>query len=296
MLLTGPATSAQEVTGDISKYVTPFFWSWAPGEEPSCLERKCMTLRRPRTLRPVRGARERAHLRYLDPDKQERRVAAVAAGEVCFEDALPVRTFSSYAGQWHTPGKYWAASTDRVLGYESFLESKWMKLLDFDADVAAFSAQPFLIEGEDEEGLWVHTPDLFVRRRDGSALVVDVKHDERIGAPAVVQQARRTEELCERIGWDYAMVGEPAPLRWATVAWLAGYRRPLQAGNPLAAPLLQLARTPVQIGRLVSFQPVPELARAVVYHLMWHHKLAFDVTRPLRDHTTVRTASRGREA
>ncbi|MBY8841906.1 TnsA-like heteromeric transposase endonuclease subunit [Streptomyces sp. SP2-10] len=254
-----------------------------------------MTSRSPRTLRPVRGARDRVHLRYLDADKRERRVAAADATEVCFEDTLPARTFSSYAGQWHTPGKYWAASTDRVLGYESFLESKWMKLLDFDADVAAFSAQPFLIEGVDEEGLWVHTPDLFVRRRDGSALVVDVKHDERIDAPAVVQQARRTEELCARIGWDYAMVGEPAPLRWATVSWLAGYRRPLGAGKPLADPLLQLAREPVAIGRLVSFQPAPELARSVVYHLLWHHQLVFDPTRPLRDHTAVRAACYGGE-
>ncbi|MGW1917138.1 TnsA-like heteromeric transposase endonuclease subunit [Streptomyces sp. NPDC002076] len=249
-----------------------------------------MTSRSPRTLRPVRGARDRVHLRYLGPDKAERRVAAADAAEVCFEDALPARRFSSYAGQRNTPGKYWAASTDRVLGYESFLESKWMKLLDFDADVAAFCAQPFLIEGEDEEGLWVHTPDLFVRRRDGSALVVDVKHDARIDAPAVVRQARRTEELCERIGWDYAMVGEPAPLRWATVSWLAGYRRPLLAGKPLADPLLQLAHEPVEIGRLVSFQLVPELARSVVYHLLWHHQLVFDATRPLRDHTVVRAA------
>ncbi|MEW2257926.1 hypothetical protein [Streptomyces sp. NPDC047869] len=27
------------------------------------------------------------------------------------------------------------------------------------------------------------------------------------------------------------------------------------------------------------FQPVPELARSVVYHLLWHHELVFDPTR-----------------
>ncbi|MFJ4912894.1 hypothetical protein [Streptomyces sp. NPDC088726] len=46
----------------------------------------------------------------------------------------------------------------------------------------------------------------------------------------------------------------------------------------------------------MSFQPVPELARAVVYHLMWHHRLAFDQTRPLRDHTHVRAADLQRTA
>jgi len=249
-----------------------------------------MTLRRLRTLRHVRAGRDRVYLHYLDAEGREYRVAAQDAAAVGFEDALAARKIPSYAGQLHTPGKYWASSNDRELGYESFLESKWMKLLDFDPGVSAFSAQPFIIEGEDAEGVWEHTPDLFVRRRDGTALVLDVKHDARIEEPAVVHQARRTEEVCERIGFDYAMVGEPDPLRWATVHWLAGYRRPLLAGKPLAGPLLQLADSPVQIGRLVSFQPIPELARSVVYHLMWHHQLVFDQTRPLRDHTVVRAA------
>jgi hypothetical protein len=28
----------------------------------------------------------------------------------------------------------------------------------------------------------------------------------------------------------------------------------------------------------------------VIYHLMWRHQLAFDQTRPLRDHTHVQAA------
>lgn len=40
----------------------------------------------------------------------------------------------------------------------------------------------------------------------------------------------------------------------------------------------------------MSFQAVPELARAVVYHLMWHHQLVFDQSLALQDHTHVQTA------
>ncbi|WP_175435784.1 TnsA-like heteromeric transposase endonuclease subunit [Streptomyces hawaiiensis] len=164
------------------------------------------------------------------------------------------------------------------------------------AEVASFSAQPFTIDGHDGDGAWVHTPDLFARRSDGSVLLLDVKGNGRLTVPTVVCQARRTADLCRRIGWDYAMVGEPDALRWATVSWLAGYRRPLRAGKELADRLLVLAQKAVVIGDLVNFQPIPELARSVIYHLMWHHQLVFDQTRPLRDHTCVRAKDPGRVA
>lgn len=203
-----------------------------------------MNAARPRILRSVRIAPGLAYIHYLEPAGIERLVSADHAASVLFEDALPIRDIPSYAGQRHTPGHYWSATTGLMMGYESYLESKWMKLLDFDPDVAAFSAQPFTIEARDAEGSWEHTPDLFVRRRDGSALLLDVKDDNRMAVPAVALQARRTARLCQQIGWGYAMVGEPDPLRWATVSWLAGYRRPLRAGKGLTDPLLQLAQTP----------------------------------------------------
>ncbi|MEW1720265.1 TnsA-like heteromeric transposase endonuclease subunit [Streptomyces sp. NPDC093109] len=159
-----------------------------------------MTPPRSRTLRPIRTPGHRAHLHYLDPGGTEWLVAVDRARSVSFESALPAREIPFYAGQRHTPGHYWAATTDRMVGYESFLESKWMKLLDFDTDVSAFSAQPFTIDAQDDWGAWKHTPDLFVRRRDGSALVLDVKNDDQMTVPAVTRQARRTAELCHRIG------------------------------------------------------------------------------------------------
>ncbi|MFI8837114.1 TnsA-like heteromeric transposase endonuclease subunit [Streptomyces afghaniensis] len=244
----------------------------------------------------MHAARDRAFLHYYDRCGTERLIPAAQAAAVSFENALPAREIPSHAGQRHTPGHYWSATTDRMIGYESYLESKWMKLLDFDPEVASFSAQPFTIDGHDGDGAWVHTPDLFARRSDGSVLLLDVKGNGRLTVPTVVCQARRTADLCRRIGWDYAMVGEPDALRWATVSWLAGYRRPLRAGKELADRLLVLAQKAVVIGDLVNFQPIPELARSVIYHLMWHHQLVFDQTRPLRDHTCVRAKDPGRVA
>ncbi|MER8186975.1 TnsA-like heteromeric transposase endonuclease subunit [Kitasatospora sp. NPDC094015] len=242
---------------------------------------------RRRTVRPIGLALGQVLVRYCDQGGNERLVAAADAVRLRFEDGLPVRDIPSYAGQQHTPGELWFATSDRFLAYESYLESKWMKLLDFDPDVADLVAQPFELEGRDQGGVWRHTPDLFARLGDGTVRLLDVKANRFLPHLDVTRQRIRTAAVCEAMGWDYEMVGEPDPLRWESVKWLAGYRRPSLAADELAAPLLELAAHPVTIGDLLAFQSAPDIARAVVYHLMWHHRLAFDITKPLRDHTPV---------
>ncbi len=246
-----------------------------------------MSPKRTRTLRPVTYAPDQLFVHYYDAQQTERLIPASQAATVRFEDCLPAREIPSYVGMRHTPGSYWAACCDTVLGYESYLEAKWMKLLDFDSQVAALAAQPFILEGVDAQGKWTHVPDLFVRRSDGSVLLLDVKNPQQLAKPRVVQQAQRTEKACQDLGWDYRMVGDPGPQLWATVEWLCGYRRPLNATADLVDPILALATRPIALGDLVGFRRDPEVARPVVYHLMWHHRLLFDTDRPLRDHTYV---------
>lgn len=57
--------------------------------------------------------------------------------------------------------------------------------------------------------------------------------------------------------------------------------------RPLAHVLLSRAQEPLSIAELLSLWPDPDIERAVTYHLMWHHRLHFDLTCPLRDHTQV---------
>ncbi|MEV7217650.1 TnsA-like heteromeric transposase endonuclease subunit [Kitasatospora cineracea] len=250
-----------------------------------------MTVRKARTLHVLPTGVGPLLVRYYDAFAVERLVPAADASSVRFEECLPARSLPSYPGIRHTPGSYWAACCDTVLDYESYLESQWMRLLDFDEQVTALAAQPFIFEGQDADGKWQHTPDLFVRRTDGSALLVDVKNPQQIDKPRERRQAERTATACALMGWDYEMVGDPDPQLWATLEWLGGYRRPLNATAHLAEPLLALAQSPLSIADLVSFHD-PELARPVVYHLLWHHRLLFDPTRPLRDHTLVWAARR----
>jgi hypothetical protein len=106
-------------------------------------------------------------VRYVDGDGCEHVVRLEQAADVSFEDGRMARPIPSYRGQQHTPGRYWSATTGQLIEYESYLESKWFTLLDFDPAVVAFTAQPLEFDGVDGQGSWCHVPDVFARRVDG---------------------------------------------------------------------------------------------------------------------------------
>lgn len=232
----------------------------------------------------------RVKVRYLDAGGVDRLVTAEQVGEGAFETCPPVRTIPAYHGQKHTPGRYWSATASGLLAYESFLECQWLTLLDFDVTVTAIATQALELHGNDTDGKWRHVPDIFTRRSDGSVLVVDVKNPHRRHDPAVVRQAERTAVACGRLGWAYEMVTVPPRQRYATIAWLAGYRRPLRATASLVTPVLSSAADPVRLADLLAATGAPELARPVVFHLLWHHRLLCDLDTPLREHTLVHAA------
>jgi len=234
------------------------------------------------------GSGPRTAVYYRDPDGVERLVPQAAAADVPFELCPPARAIPHHLDQKHTPGHYWSATTAGLVGYESRLESKWMTLLDFDPDVVAFVGQPLTLHGIDADGNWTHTPYIFARRIDGSVLLLDVKNPNKVADLDVQHQARRTRAVCDGLGWDYGLFAEPDPQLWATVSWLAGFRRPPRAGQEYLAPLMTLAQRSAPLGDLCSFCEVPELARPVLFHLCWQQQIVFDLTRPLREATTVR--------
>ena len=77
-----------------------------------------MTPRRPQTLRPLRQASHQLYLHFYDAGGTERLLPADQAHDMRFETCLPARDFPTYEGQQHTPGAYWAASSDTMLDYD----------------------------------------------------------------------------------------------------------------------------------------------------------------------------------
>lgn len=230
-----------------------------------------------------------AMVRYIDSDGDEHYADLAGAATVPFENGRMARNIPAYRDIAHTPGRYWAATTGELVEFESHLEEKWLTMLDFDSGITGFSSQPMELEAADDRGPWTHVPDIFARRSDGSALLLDVKNPRRMDDAPVRLQAARTAALCERLGWDYAMVGEPSAQRWANVFELSGKRRPLHLGRDLVPRLLELAAVPVPLGDLLSFVTPEDLARGVLLHLCWRQAVVFDLDQPLRESMPVRT-------
>lgn len=78
-----------------------------------------------------------------------------AVSRVRFESVLPVRRFTSYRGQRHFTGWYWAATTQSLVRFESWLERDRAMLLDHDRRVvgAGLPAVPGDMAGGETPGL-----------------------------------------------------------------------------------------------------------------------------------------------
>ncbi|MCP2356780.1 hypothetical protein HD597_003800 [Nonomuraea thailandensis] len=228
------------------------------------------------------------HVRFLHPDGQEEQLPLEVAAEVAFENCGAIRRIPHRVDQAHTPSTHWSSTTNRMIECESYLESVWMTMLDFDPEVTGFAGQPMQLSGVDNRGAWKATPDLFVRRVDGSATVMEVKNPGRLNDAKVRTTAERVAACCAVAGWGYELVGEPpGRQRTINVLALAGYRREMVGVSDYRAQLLSLAGEPVPLGQLVSFTAEPLVARAVVLHLCWTGELSADLSRPLEDTTMV---------
>ena len=152
----------------------------------------------------------------------QRQVAGLrAVAGIAFENAVPVRDFSSYRRQRHFPGMWWLATTGRHVGFESWLERDHAMLLDFDRDVSGLASQPFTLKWRDAAGkkVW-HTPDYLARLADGSAVVVDVRPADRV-KPADAAKFAMTASVCAAVaGWSFRLVHEPDPVLAANVRWM----------------------------------------------------------------------------
>ncbi|MFD4655812.1 TnsA-like heteromeric transposase endonuclease subunit [Kitasatospora sp. NPDC058444] len=189
-----------------------------------------------------------------------------------FEYVAPVRPFRWSRGERHFPGWYWAATTGQHVGFESWLERDRLVLMDFDPAVVGIGSQPFWLHWHDGERERRHAPDYFVRRGDGSAVVVDVRADDRI-APQDAEAFAVTRLACVQAGWDFERVGVPEPVLLANVRWLSRYRHPRCLRRPAADRLLEVFAEP---GPLLAGADAAGDRLATLpslFHLLWRRDL-----------------------
>jgi len=193
----------------------------------------------------------------------------MAAAGTAFEYVVPVREFPSYRGQRHFPGRWWSATDDRHVGYESWLERDHLVAMDFDPVVVGIASQPFWLSWNVGDGrARLHGP---VERR----------------AARDVAAFDATRRACGLLGWEYRLVGALDPIVTANLRWLAGYRHP-RHGIPGLTAALRIAfaeAAPLLAGAEAVGDPIGVLP--VLFHLLWRHDLAADLSVPLHSTTAV---------
>jgi hypothetical protein len=198
-----------------------------------------------------------------------------------FEEALPSQPFRFEKGLQSFAGWWYFAMTGSHVGFESWLERDHLMLMDFDPGVVAVSSQPFWLRWTDGEGRSRrHAPDFFARRADGTAVVTDVRPDDRIPARDAEVFAV-TAGACEAAGWEYRRAGGLDPVLVANVRWLSRYRHHRCLVPEVAAVLAEafaggrgLFEGAEMAGDRLQVLPV-------LFHLMWCRRLAADLTVPL---------------
>jgi hypothetical protein len=104
-------------------------------------------------------------VRLGDGTVTERPLRQVTSGQVV--SGAPWRTARSARGQVHYPGFYWSATTGGHVSYESRLELARLLLADFDPDVMAIAAQPFLLRAQAGGRVRRHVPDFLLAGATG---------------------------------------------------------------------------------------------------------------------------------
>ena len=235
---------------------------------------------------------------FVDPVRgRERKPLAVCWPER-FEAMCPVRGFPSFRGQRNWPGWWWFSRTSALVGYESWVERDVLMALDADRGVAAVASQPMWLHWVSESGkARRHAPDFFVRRADGTGVLIDVRPDDRVSAEDGAVFAA-TAAMAGQVGWAYDRVGVLPAVRAANLRWLAGYRHPRYARAPVMAALGEVfAAGPRPLRAAAAEVGDPVAVLPVLFAMLWRGELAAELdSRVLDSGSLVRAAdgSQGR--
>jgi hypothetical protein len=150
------------------------------------------------------------------------------------------------------PGYYWSATSGGHVIYESRLELARLLLADFDPDVAAIAAQPFLLRARAGGRVRRHVPDFLLLHADQTVEMVNVKPAAQLTDPAVAEALAWPGELFEDRGWGYEIWSDADPVILANVRFLAGYRRPGMLPDAVTAVVRDDVRPGDRVGGLLD--------------------------------------------
>lgn len=208
----------------------------------------------------------------------------VDAAQVRFEDADPVRQFISYPHKRYFEGKFWLASTDEHVPFESFWERSFLASLDRTGRARSVTSQPMWIHWREPKRS--HAPDYFVRQSDGTALLVDVRERSNIEPPDAAK-FELTRRMALALGWQYLVFDDLPGATQANLRFLTRYRDPrwLEGIDLTALPSQGSMTLATLVGLLHDAVHSPQGA---AYALIWLDHVRMNLERPLSMASTVR--------
>ena len=208
-----------------------------------------------------------------------------ATDPVAVEQVLPgerTRKPGKYAGQRTYQGHYWCAGTQSMVFHESMTEFTGVMLIDHLHDLIFLAAQPMLLTFAAGD---FHYPDYLAILSDGTRLVVDI-HLKSLTSEADARKFELTRGMCQRLGWQYALIdGMSNVVRW-NLELMARYQHPRYSpSDQVRTKILRLAR------RQPTFQQLRTALRTdkpgehlpALFHMLWRRELHFDITEPFTD-------------
>jgi hypothetical protein len=203
----------------------------------------------------------------------------------------PCRRGTNYQHRRNYEGMYPFSRTGQFLWYESFTEFRSLVLLEHTERIAAISTQPFCLVFTDGTRCY---PDFYaVHDNQARSTVYEVKALDLIDAK-VNERFRKTADVCEAMGWEFAVLHGIEGFGWKNLELLA-YNR-LEDMHPATADqdrLMGYLQQPHTIAESAMFlDPAhPAWRLPGIYHLMFKQAIAYDHDGPITLKTKIWTGT-----
>lgn len=232
----------------------------------------------------------------LDPETVENEPVTPALRDAPLERAYAMRKFYSWKGKRNLEGHWFVETIKDHVQFESRLESRFLVWADWEPTITGVSSQPLAILWPRGGKRKSHVPDFFIRDSSGAGTVIDVRPVDRVEKDW--DQFEATRDLCREVGWGYRVWTGLERFEMDGIAFVSGYRFARCAPSPeVREALLDVYDKPIPLEeglRWVGHRAGVEQSAVLtgLYHLVWSHELAMDMSAPLSLRTPVGRSGR----
>ncbi|MEG6520853.1 TnsA endonuclease N-terminal domain-containing protein [Desulfotomaculum sp. 1211_IL3151] len=212
----------------------------------------------------------------------------------------PCRKVVRRKGNIKRVGYFPSMRLNRLVEFESLLECDYIHLLEFDkCGVVSFCEQPVEIEYIENGKTKHYYPDFAVELPEDKIEIVEIKPSRKLNDPKLYPKILAAQNYCESMGYEYLMVTEKQfdPVTLRNIKILFSYRNI----NVTASQKLLIRQT-IGVKETVNVHTLAERislqigsyqdALVIIYSLLYHQYLSFDISQPLSSESIIRLPSK----